>query len=126
LVGQHQLAVNAERDIPHGYDYVQHHEHLPSQKKRVYQSADKPKTVHVVPHSHDDVGWLKTVDQYFYGDRQDIQRTMVGVELTSVIDSLLEDPRRKFLEVEMKFFKMWWDEQDEDMKAKTRGLVKNG
>lgn len=23
--------------------------------------------VHLIHHSHDDVGWLKTVDQYYYG-----------------------------------------------------------
>ncbi len=29
--------------------------------------------VHLVAHSHDDVGWLKTVDQYFFGSQNNIQ-----------------------------------------------------
>ena len=29
-------------------------------------------TIHAIPHSHDDVGWVKTKDEYFYGERNDI------------------------------------------------------
>ena len=71
-------------------------------------AKDGVTTVHICPHSHDDVGWLKTVDEYFYGDKTDVQRTNIQVELTSVMTSLLANPKRKFMEVEMKFFSKWF------------------
>jgi lysosomal alpha-mannosidase len=62
----------------------------------------------MVHHTHDDVGWLKTVDEYFSGVDTLIQRANVGLILDSVMTELIDDPKKKFSYVEMKFFTMWW------------------
>ena len=84
------------------------------------------KTIHIVPHSHDDVGWLKTVDQYFDGSGKDVQWTGVSDTITTVVGALMENPERRFVQIEMKFFSMWWKDQTEGMKNNVRELVKRG
>ncbi|XP_046584534.1 lysosomal alpha-mannosidase-like isoform X4 [Haliotis rubra] len=95
-----------------------------------YESCNPVKdgmiNVHIVPHTHDDVGWLKTVDQYFYGDHNDIQTAGVQYILDSVIPELQKDPTRRFIYVEIAFFARWWREQDDSMRHVVKGLVNEG
>lgn len=82
--------------------------------------------VHLLPHTHDDVGWLKTVDQYYYGILNDVQHASVQYILDSVIASLLENPTRRFIYVEMAFFSRWWKEQTNATQDVVRRLVHQG
>ncbi|KAJ1295941.1 hypothetical protein BS78_01G261000 [Paspalum vaginatum] len=82
--------------------------------------------VHLVPHSHDDVGWLKTVDQYYVGSNNSIQRACVMNTLDSVVDALARNPDRKFVVVEQAFFQRWWAEQLPNIQAIVRKLVASG
>ncbi|KAG5526950.1 hypothetical protein RHGRI_028029 [Rhododendron griersonianum] len=82
--------------------------------------------VHLVPHSHDDVGWLKTVDQYYVGANNSIRGACVQNVLDSVISSLLDDKNRKFIYVEMAFFQRWWRQQSEVLKIKVKELISSG
>lgn len=79
-----------------------------------------------MPHTHDDVGWLKTVDQYYYGSRSNIQKAGVQYILDSVIEELLEDPQKKFIYVESAYFFKWWDKQTPKLQEKVKELVNQG
>ena len=87
--------------------------------------ADIPQ-IHIIAHTHDDVGWKKTVDEYYYGSNQTIANGAVQYVLDSVITALVADPKKKFSYVEMAFFYRWWREQDEDRQEQVRTLLKNG
>jgi len=82
--------------------------------------------VHLVPHTHDDVGWLKTVDQYYIGLNNTIQNAAVKYVLDSVVAALARNPDRKFTYVEQAFFQRWWREQDGPTRELVRQLVKAG
>ncbi|CAL1274579.1 unnamed protein product [Larinioides sclopetarius] len=82
--------------------------------------------VHLVCHTHNDVGWLKTVDQYFYGANQSIQRAGVQYIIDSVIQSLVHDPSKRFIYVETAFFSRWWNDQHDSVRHSVKKLVCNG
>ncbi|KAK8944596.1 hypothetical protein KSP39_PZI007703 [Platanthera zijinensis] len=88
--------------------------------------VDGKLNVHLVPHTHDDVGWLKTVDQYYTGSNNSIQGACVSNVLDSVVVALLKDPSRKFIYVEQAFFQIWWAEQSEATQQLVKGLVDSG
>ena len=68
--------------------------------------------IHLIGHSHDDTGWLVTVDQYYIDIIQWI--------FYSMIPSLQLNPLRKFTYVEMAFFWRWWINQD----VTTKNIIK--
>ncbi|KEG09759.1 lysosomal alpha-mannosidase precursor [Trypanosoma grayi] len=83
-------------------------------------------TVHLVPHTHDDMGWLKTVEQYQYGMNNTIQMANVNAIISSVVGGLLVNPERKFTYAEIGFFSRWWAEQTKQTREIVRGLVAEG
>ena len=82
--------------------------------------------IHLVAHTHLDVGWLKTVDQYYYGLKTEIARAGVQYSIDTIVRSLIENPERRFILVETAFFWMWWRRQDDSTQSKVRELVNSG
>ncbi|XP_065648890.1 alpha-mannosidase 2 isoform X2 [Hydra vulgaris] len=80
---------------------------------------DKQKLlVFVIPHSHNDVGWLKTVDEYFHDQTVKI--------ISNVIDALAKNVNRKFIWAETSYAALWWDQASPAKKQLFQELVHNG
>ena len=99
--------------------------------------------VHLVPHTHDDVGWLKSVDGYFYDSKSLFflvktekiyfykflnKNFFAAVQyiLDTVNNELKNDAKKRFIYVEMAFFYRWWHSLDEEKKEEVRVLVNKG
>ena len=80
-------------------------------------------TVHLVPHTHDDVGWLKTFEQYYVGLNNSLQQAGVQYILDSTVAELVANPNRKFIYGEQAFFSRWWKYQTDETKQTVRRLV---
>nr|XP_060491218.1 alpha-mannosidase 2 isoform X3 [Panthera onca] len=78
----------------------------------------KPLQVFVVPHSHNDPGWLKTFDDYF--------REMTQYIFNNMVIKLKEDSRRKFMWSEISYLSKWWDTIDKPKKDAVKSLLQNG
>lgn len=74
--------------------------------------------VFVVPHSHNDPGWLRTVEEYY----QERSRRI----LSTIVQALRKDKKRKFIWEEMSYLERWWRDASEAEKRDFILLVKNG
>ncbi|XP_045146219.1 lysosomal alpha-mannosidase-like [Echinops telfairi] len=82
--------------------------------------------VHLVAHTHNDVGWLKTMEQYFCEDPSVSSPNCVVNILNSVVKALLANPTRRFIYVEMAFFSRWWQIQTKSTQKTVQELVRQG
>ncbi|GJP75498.1 hypothetical protein CLOP_g5937 [Closterium sp. NIES-67] len=93
-------------------------ERLPVRYNTSVGTVEGKLNVHLIAHSHDDLGWVKTIDEYYIDQVQYIIET--------VVDQLSDNPDRKFIQVEQGFFFLWWQQQKETMRDKVRKLVASG
>jgi alpha-mannosidase II len=79
---------------------------------------EKKLEVVVVPHSHNDPGWLDTFEGYYQSQTKKI--------LDGMLNFLPNKPDMKFIYAEMSFFELWWSTLKEDERKTVKKLLDQG
>ncbi|XP_046545194.1 LOW QUALITY PROTEIN: alpha-mannosidase 2-like [Haliotis rubra] len=82
------------------------------------KGGDRPLHVIVVPHSHQDPGWLSTFSQYY--------DSYTKGTLDNAVEQLTKNPTWKFIWAEMIFLAKWWETASQETKDKFLKLVSEG
>lgn len=77
-----------------------------------------PLRVIVMPHSHNDPGWLQTMEGYFATSTKQI--------ITNMVNKLTEHSNMTFIWTEMTFLSMWWETAEPHLRTKLRSLLDEG
>ncbi|CAG9863272.1 unnamed protein product [Phyllotreta striolata] len=72
----------------------------------------------IVPHSHNDPGWLKTFEHYFHSTSRQIMNNMVS--------KLQQNKNFTFMWSEISFLNAWWEEAHPSKQRALRELVQSG
>ncbi|KAL5257794.1 hypothetical protein ACHWQZ_G012658 [Mnemiopsis leidyi] len=74
--------------------------------------------VFLIPHSHCDPGWLETYTKYY--------ENKVRYILSWLYIFAMEHRDFKYIYAEVSFFKLWWEEQEADIREDMRMLAREG
>lgn len=88
----------------------------PNLKKSLRES--EPLTIVVVPHSHNDPGWLWTLNTYYEVRTKQI--------LSNTVKFLTETPDFRMIWSETIFLQMWWQDASQQDKQQLKKLLTNG
>ncbi|XP_075991466.1 alpha-Mannosidase class II b [Anticarsia gemmatalis] len=87
--------------------------------EKIRNETHRPRLkVIVVPHSHNDPGWLKTFEQYFDWKTKNI--------INNIVQKLNQHPNMTFIWTEISFLNSWWERSHPVKQKALKKLIKEG